>query len=226
MVSIASLQERGHCPWPGYLRWSLGEARLSALELRTLPLERYLATDDVVQVNDSGVKALAAQLKAQSPDEAGFCLAAFEWVRDEVVHSVDAGHNLVPLAASEVLEARTGLCYAKSHLLVALLRAGGIPSGFCYQRLRETTGGLVLHGLVAVQLGGRWFRLDPRGNKPGIDAQFSLGGDRLAFKADPEEGESDDPQVYPAPAPAVVRALAAHSDLDDLLAAGLPSMID
>ncbi|WP_338430147.1 transglutaminase domain-containing protein [Synechococcus elongatus] len=34
-----------------------------------------------------------------------------------------------------MLEYRTGYCYAKSHLLVALLRACSIPAGFCYQRL-------------------------------------------------------------------------------------------
>lgn len=56
--------------------------------------------------------------------------------------------------ASEVLLEGTGFCYAKCQLLVAMLRANGIPAGFCYQRLmRDDTGTtFVLHGLAAVHL--------------------------------------------------------------------------
>nr|WP_269749949.1 transglutaminase family protein [Polyangium fumosum] len=74
--------------------------------------------------------------------------------------------------ASEVLRHRTGFCYAKSHLLAALLRANGLPAGFCYQRLAHGSG-YCLHGFNAVELPGiGWYRIDARGNKPGIDAAF------------------------------------------------------
>jgi transglutaminase-like putative cysteine protease len=84
---------------------------------------------------------------------------------------MDARDRRVTLLSSEVLRERVGLCYAKSHLLVALLRSEGIPAGLCYQRLRSGDG-YVLPGLVAVHLRGAWHRQDPRGNKPGIDARF------------------------------------------------------
>src|SRR5437867_9797512 len=89
-------------------------------------------------------------------------------------------------AASEVLRARTGFCYAKSHLLVALLRANGVPAGLCYQRLAldETGSAFCLHGLAAVWLPAvGWYRIDPRGNKPGVDAQLAPPVERLAFAA-------------------------------------------
>lgn len=38
----------------------------------------------------------------------------------------------------------------------------------------------MLHGLVAVRFHGAWHRQDPRGNKPGVEARFSLTGERLA----------------------------------------------
>ena len=63
--------------------------------------------------------------------------ALFEWVRDAIPHSSDIGTDVVTCTASEVLAHRTGLCYAKSHLLAAMLRCAGIPVGFCYQVFRR-----------------------------------------------------------------------------------------
>lgn len=54
--------------------------------------------------------------------------ACFEWVRDEIHHSYDYQMSPVTCRASDVLQHKTGYCYyAKSHLLVALLRANEIP---------------------------------------------------------------------------------------------------
>jgi transglutaminase-like putative cysteine protease len=63
--------------------------------------------------------------------------ALFEWVRDTIPHSWDIQTDIVTCTASEVLTQRTGLCYAKSHLLAAMLRCTGIPTGFCYQVFRR-----------------------------------------------------------------------------------------
>jgi transglutaminase-like putative cysteine protease len=63
--------------------------------------------------------------------------ALFEWVRDTIHHSWDIQTDIVTCTASEVHTQRTGLCYAKSHLLAAMLRCTGIPTGFCYQVFRR-----------------------------------------------------------------------------------------
>ncbi len=75
--------------------------------------------------------------------------ACFEWVRDEIFHSFDYQMNPLTWHASDVLQHKTGYCFAKSHLLAALLRANQIPSGFCYQRLSIDDKGAPysLHGL-------------------------------------------------------------------------------
>jgi hypothetical protein len=83
----------------------------------------------------------------------------------------------------------------------------------CYQRLaHDDGGGHALHGLVAVRFNGAWHRQDPRGNKPGVDARFSLHGERLAWIPDPAAGETDYPVLYAAPHPAVLGALRAAPD--------------
>jgi transglutaminase-like putative cysteine protease len=47
--------------------------------------------------------------------------ALFEWVRDTIPHSRDIGSDVVTCSASEVLNRGTGICFAKSHLLAAML---------------------------------------------------------------------------------------------------------
>src|SRR5579859_1057288 len=95
----------------------------------------------------------------------------YEFVRDEIHHSCDFPSQHITCSASDVLQQREGLCFAKSHLLAALLRAQGIPTGLCYQRLLAgdtPAEGYLIHGLVAVYLhsADKWIRLDARGNKP------------------------------------------------------------
>ena len=142
----------------------------------------------------------------------------FEWVRDEIRHSFDYQMNPVTCRASEVLQAGTGYCYAKSHLLAALLRANDIPAGLCYQRLRvdENEDRYSLHGLNAVYLPEfGWYRIDPRGNKSGVNAQFRPLVEQLAFKLE-SEGEVLFPQIWAEPLPQVVQALRSYSTWDEV----------
>ena len=95
-------------------------------------------------------------------------------MRDEIKHSWDVQDKRVTKSATEVLEQEVGICWAKANLLAALLRACGIPTGICYQRLTlgdvpET--GFCIHALNAVYIKSldRWIRLDARGNKTGVD---------------------------------------------------------
>lgn len=172
----------------------------------------HLVADDVIDHAHPLVRGIADGLRAGAPDELGYARAAFEFVRDAVPHSVDSGDRRIPWRASEVLGTRNGICHAKSHALVALLRAEGIQAGFCYQRLN------VLHGLVAVRMPGtgRWVRQDPRGNTAGIDAQFRTEREQLAHPVRPSEGECDYPVLHPDPHPVVLRALREARDHEHL----------
>jgi transglutaminase-like putative cysteine protease len=195
------------------------------VQLQAEDPSRYLGSDDVVDHEHPDVRALARRLRSGRPDDVDFARAAFQHVRDEIAHSWDAQDPRVTLRASEVLAEGVGLCYAKSHLLAALLRAEGIPAGLCYQLLTDDGATFMLHGLVAVHLEGAWHRQDPRGNKPGVDAQFTLDGERLAWPVRGELGEVDHPELLVAAAPSVVAALERADDLPTLYRTGLPSAL-
>ncbi len=177
-------------------------------------MEEFLRSTDVIDWDHPAVLELAKSLKADSTLETA--QRCFEWVRDEVRHSWDYKMNPVTCSASEVLAARTGYCYAKSHLLAALLRANGIPTGLCYQRLEAYEPGTYsLHGLNAVYLPETgWYRIDARGNKPGVDAQFVPPVEQLAFKLQ-AAGEYDFQGILAEPLAHVVAALQAARDWED-----------
>ncbi|MDF9811907.1 transglutaminase family protein [Streptomyces sp. SPB162] len=179
----------------------------------------YLAADDVIDHRHPLVRETAERLRAGADSPHDYTRAAFEFVRDTIPHSGDADDPRVTWRASDVLRLRTGICHAKSHALTALLRAEGIPAGLCYQRLADEDGSApMLHGLVAVLLPGstRWARQDARGNKPGVDAHFSVERERLAWRVRPEFGEVDYPVLYAAPARAVLESLRHATDRQHL----------
>lgn len=95
------------------------------------------------------------------------------------------------------MQNKTGICWTKSCLLAALLCANGICSGISYQLLAtasdDTSEGYCIHALNTVYIEelGRWIRLDARGNKENVHAEFSLEDERLAFTVREELGEID-----------------------------------
>ncbi|GAA3047098.1 transglutaminase domain-containing protein [Streptomyces glomeratus] len=184
---------------------------------QTTDLSAYLAADEVIDHHHPVVREAAAQLAGQVADSYAYAQAAYEFVRDTIPHSADSGDPRVTWRASDVFRLRTGICHAKAHALAALLRAEDIPTALCYQRLvHDDDVGHLVHGLVAVRFHGAWHRQDPRGNKPGVDARFSLHGERLAWTPDEKSNEMDYPVLHAEPHPAVLRALRAAPDRETL----------
>ncbi|MBL1082795.1 transglutaminase family protein [Streptomyces actinomycinicus] len=175
-------------------------------------LSAYLIADEVIDHHHPVVRETAARLAVDAADSYEYARTAYAFVRDTIPHSEDSGELRVTWRASDVLRLGTGICHAKAHALAALLRAEDIPTALCYQRLTGEGGGHMVHGLVAVRFNGAWHRQDPRGNKPGVDARFSLDGERLAWVPDPASGERDYPALYAAPHPAVLAALRSAPD--------------
>lgn len=167
-------------------------------------IEEYLKSDKVIDYDNESIQQLSDSLFEKADSELEFIKHAYEFVRDNVAHSADIGEDLLTCAASEVLEAGHGICFAKSHLLAAILRCKSIPAGLCYQKLildDETMPILVYHGLNGVYIRelDKWIRLDARGNRPDIDAQFSMDNEQLAFEVRQELGEMDSFVIYPNP---------------------------
>lgn len=179
----------------------------------TPDLSAYLAADEAIDHHHPVVRETAARLADGATDSYAYARAAYEYVRDAIPHSADSGDPRVTWRASDVLELRTGICHAKAHALAALLRAEDVPTALCYQRLlHDEGGGHVVHGLVAVRFHGAWHRQDARGKKRGVDARFSLAGERLAWIPDEKSNELDYPVLYAEPHPVVLSALRAAPD--------------
>lgn len=182
-------------------------------------MEQYLVATDIINFTDHSVAAKARELAIGCTSDAEIARRCFEFVRDEIHHTGDEGEGITTCNASEVLERGSGWCYAKSHLLSALLRANGIPSALCYQRLScsEYVNDIYcLHGLNAVYLKDfGWYRIDARGNKSGVDAQFTPPHEKLAFEL--SEGEYDLPNLYAEPLDVVVEALKTHKNYTEMV---------
>jgi transglutaminase-like putative cysteine protease len=184
-------------------------------------LEEYLTSDAVVDWQTPEVLQKALELTQSLAGEVDKARCLYEWVRDAIPHSNDAGLEIVTCTASEVLKHGTGICFAKSHLLAALLRAIGIPAGFCYQVLRmdpPVDNDPVLHGLNGIYLAtlGKWIRVDARGNTNGINAQFSVKKERLAFAMDPDADEFIYETIFAAPVDSVVSRLKMYTSRTEL----------
>jgi len=181
-------------------------------------MDLFLRSTEVTDWHHPDVRSLAESLSAGFDDPLEVARRCFEWVRDEIKHSRDYRLSPVTCSASEVLRVGSGYCYAKSHLLAALLRANQIPTGFCYQRLSRDENGAPysLHGLNAVYLADiGWYRVDARGNRPGIDAQFCPPKEQLAYPI-VHPGEADLPEIWPDPLPVVVDALKSYKTAESL----------
>ena len=192
------------------------------------PLDAYLEPAPLVDRDDPTIVAwVDANLCDCTPEEAA--RRVFHFVRDDVSHSWDIQGTQVSRSASDALRIREGICYPKSHLIAALLRRAGIPTAMCYQRLTldddDDSKGYAVHALNAVYINGRWSRIDARGNKPGVDAQFSLDEEHLAFPVRQDYGEVDYPQLYAEPHPAIVHTLTSNDNAIEMYERRLPSSL-
>ncbi|MCQ6557185.1 transglutaminase-like domain-containing protein [Paenibacillus mendelii] len=191
-------------------------------------LDDYLAETEELDFRHPDIQEIASELYAASSNEQDFVRKAYEFVRDEISHSWDIQSTRITCKASEVLLYKEGICYAKSNLLCSLLRSKDVPAGFCYQRL--TIGdtpdtGYCIHALNAVYLRsiGQWIRLDARGNKVGINAEFSINKEKLAFPVREEYDESDFPIIYMQPNPQTMTVLKQNTDCIEMYLHGLPT---
>ena len=180
-------------------------------------MKKYLEVSKYIDWDNSEIIYLAKFLSSGASSEEEIAKNCFEWVRDNIRHSSDYKMNPVTCKASEVLTHKTGYCYAKSHLLTALLRANKIPAGLCYQRLSVEEGGetYCLHGLNAVFLKNYgWYRIDARGNKEGVNSQFSPPKEQLAFPII-SKFEADLPEIWFKPLTLIISVLEKYETYKD-----------
>ena len=194
-------------------------------------LSEYLANTEYIDFENAIVRKQADLLYGESDTKLDLVKNTFYFVRDKIAHSWDAKDKRITISASDVLREKVGICWAKSNLLAALLRANHIPSGFSYQKL--TLGdtpdtGYCIHALNTVYLSDydKWIRLDARGNTDKIHAEFSVEKEILAFCANIEYGEYDYKNNLAAPSEKLMRLLKENTDVLYLYQNLLPDSLD
>lgn len=182
-------------------------------------MKQFLQETDIIDYSHPEIQALTFKLSQACHSDVEITKNCFEYIRDHIRHSGDHKDDVTTCKASDVLKHKTGWCYAKSHLLAALLRANGIPTGFCYQRLgcgEYKDDIYCLHGLNVIYLKDYgWYKVDARGNKEGVDAQFDPPHERLAFALG--ENEYNLPDIYAEPLEVVVKALQTYTTYDEMV---------
>lgn len=184
-------------------------------------LEEYLTDSPYLLLTNQTILELSNTLVYNCKTEVEKITKIYEYVRDQFPHSIDCKATKVSVNALDVINNGHGICYAKSNLLAALLRVQGIYTGFCYQRLtlddNDDSKGYCLHALNAVYIDNGWHRIDARGNKARINAQFSLDKEQLAFHIRSKYKEVDYPTIYVEPLPCTLEALQCSKNVEELI---------
>lgn len=183
-------------------------------------MNKFLQEHKYVDFSDLIIQEKIKELFNDVRDDIQKAKIAYEFVRDEIPHTFDIRSDTITAKASDVLKFKTGICHAKSNLLAALLRSQGIPAGFCYQYLTladDDSKGHVLHCYNAIYLNGKWIKVDTRGNKSGVNAQFSLDEPILAFPCRTEYNEYYFKGIYAAPHEATMQMLEEANNLQDVI---------
>ena len=156
----------------------------------------FLEETETIDYNEPIIQEKVNELKQISRSQQDYIKNAYRFVRDNIPHSWDIRSEIVSRRASEVLINGTGICWTKSCILAALLRANKIPSGISYQlltRAYDASEGYMIHALNTLHIKdlNKWIRLDARGNEENINAYFSLDEEHLAYSIQSELGEID-----------------------------------
>lgn len=190
------------------------------MNAESVNIQDYIKRTEVIDYDNELIIPKCRELENGTTDEIDLIKTIYEFVRDEIHHSGDIDAQEVTCKASEVLEFGHGICCAKSHLLAAMLRFFAIPTGFSYQKLcsDNDTSRKVLHGLNAVYLTDlkKWIRLDARGNKEGVDAQFCIDKEKIAWPINKELGEEDNEIIYIEPNITVIEVMKRSKDRNEL----------
>ena len=86
-------------------------------------MEDYLIETRSIDYVNFHIQERVQELKNQSDDNLDYIKRSYIFVRNEIPHSEDIETNIVLKTSNDVLKNKTGICWTKSLLLAALLRA-------------------------------------------------------------------------------------------------------
>lgn len=133
-------------------------------------MNNFLKETHLLDYSSASIQNLVIQRQWQALDEISRVKAIYNFVRDEIKFGYNAADNI---PASAVLRDGYGQCNTKATLLMALLRASGLPNrlhGFTIDKALQKGAikGLwyalspkqIVHSWVEVFIAGRWYFLE------------------------------------------------------------------
>ena len=176
----------------------------------------FLQCDEYIDYKSDNIIECAKELFKNCQTDIEKAKVAYEFVRDKIPHSFDINAKLITSKASDVLKYKTGICHAKANLFAALLRSQGIMTGFCFSHLTladDESMGYCIHGYNAVFLDNHWIKLDARGNKEGVNAEFSIAEPILAYPPREQYDEYTIKGIFAKPHEEMMKMLDEAKDL-------------
>jgi len=121
-------------------------------------LEQYMHSTANCQVT-AQIMSLAASITKGIPEGQIYNRATliYNWVRDNIGYSF---YYNTKYGAQGTLNKRTGNCVDTSHLLIALLRASGIPARYEHVYAQFSSGNWYGHVVAQVYIAGKWYMAD------------------------------------------------------------------
>ena len=98
-------------------------------------MKDFLEETQIIDFKNEEVFGLAQELAKDCKSDEEIAKNCFLYVRDNIHHSGDFKDEITTYKASDVLKYKTGWCYAKSHLLAALLRAKWYSYGILLSKI-------------------------------------------------------------------------------------------
>ena len=137
----------------------------------------YLKATRLLDHDHPALRARAAMISRGAADDKQRAVRIYYAVRDGWKYN-PYNVNFQPEAyrASNLLQQTEGHCLDKAILMIALLRASGIPARLCLAKVRNHiaaekveaafgTDELVPHGYVEMQINGKWIKATPAFNR-------------------------------------------------------------
>jgi len=155
----------------------------------------YLDTTELIDSDHPAIQKIIAEFDTDELSNKEKAIGIYTKVRDGWKYDpYNIGLTPERFRASHIAQKDTGHCVEKSVLLVACLRALGLPARLhlgkvknhiAVERLMEKFGSneLTPHGMVNVQIDGKWLKMSPAFNKS-LCKKFSV--EPLEF-----DGEND-----------------------------------
>lgn len=114
-------------------------------------MNNYLKETEILNYSESSIQSLIKNKKWLEIDTIQRVKSIYNFVRDEIEFGYNASDNIT---ASKVLEDAYGQCNTKATLLMALLRATGIPN--------RIHGFTINKALQKGAISGIWYKLSPK----------------------------------------------------------------